>query len=229
MAEPAGELEQRPRPPPASLDKLAYDASISGLSATLTSQLDPDNHLRVRKQLTANVDDEAVEIDYSISNEGGAAVSWAPWEITRVAATGVTFWPTGSTPTPGKQPLLESHDQAGHTWIDIAALPADEAKLLADGAGGWLAHVAGDSILIKQFQDLPAASAAPGEAEIEVFINTDHTYVEIRAARRLRVNRAGSQRSLEGEVVRPQAAGQHHRNGRQRRLDRIRDADSEVN
>ena len=48
-----------------------------------------------------------------------------------------------------------------------------------DGGGGYLAYVLGDRLLVKQFDDQPQRAAAPGEAEIELYVNPDHSYVEV--------------------------------------------------
>jgi hypothetical protein len=166
-------------PPPAAIDRLAYANASAGAVITLSSDVDPETHLRIVKTFSARVPDEAVELAYTITNQGDSAASWAPWEITRVAATGLTFWPTGGAPSKGAQALLPSQDVAGHTWIDGAALATMEAKLFADGAGGWLAHVSDGLIFIKQFPDITANQVAPGEAEIEVYVDPTHRYMEL--------------------------------------------------
>jgi hypothetical protein len=42
-----------------------------------------------------------------------------------------------------------------------------------------LAYVLGDRLLLKQFNDQPQSAFAPGEAEIELYVNPDHSYVEV--------------------------------------------------
>ena len=91
-------------------------------------------------------------------------------------ATGLAFWPTGGEPS-GPQPM-SSQAAAGHTWCDPTQTDG-EGKLFADGAGGYLAYTVGDRLLIKQFQDQPASAMAPDEAEIELYVNPDHSYVEV--------------------------------------------------
>src|SRR6476659_7306563 len=48
-------------------------------------------------------------------------------------------------------------------------------------ARGWLAHVDGDALLVKTFAVVPRAAQAPGEAQIEIYANPSHTYIEIEA------------------------------------------------
>jgi hypothetical protein len=166
-----------PWPPPAELDNLAYTASVtpSGIITT-QSQAHEGTSLKVTKTFVANLERESIEIDYAMTNIGAAAVSWAPWEITRMPPTGLAFWPTGGAPF-GDTPMA-TRAALGHTWCDPATTEG-EAKVFADGAGGYLAYVVGDRILIKQFQDQPASVAAPAEAEIELYVNVGHDYIEV--------------------------------------------------
>ena len=165
-------------PPPPEIDSLAYAATVAAPSITLTGGTDPLTHLSVTKRFTADVPHEAIDLEYTMTNHGTTEVSWAPWEITRVSPVGVTFWPTGAAPFKGAQALLGSQEIGGVTWVDVSST-AVEAKLMADGNGGWLAHVSGTAALLKKFQDQPATAAAPNEAEVEVYVNPTHSYVEV--------------------------------------------------
>lgn len=165
-------------PPPAEIDTDAYTATVQ---ASGVIQTDGKAHeatsLRVSKKFTANLTRESIEIEYSMTNIGSAAVSWAPWEITRMPATGIAFWPTGGAPFGDKPMATEA--ALNHSWCDPKKTEG-EAKVFADGgAGGYLAYVVGDRILIKQFQDQPASVAAPSEAEVELYVNPDHDYIEV--------------------------------------------------
>jgi hypothetical protein len=66
----------------------------------------------------------------------------------------------------------------GQTWC-APAKTTGEGKVFADGSGGYLAYAVGEYILIKRFMDTPASQAAPAEAEIELYVNADHSYVEV--------------------------------------------------
>ena len=164
-------------PPPAEIDLTGYIASVDG-GGVITAQgaTDPLTNLKVAKRFSANLAHEAIEIEYSMTNTGAVAAEWAPWEITRVPATGLAFWPTAGAPF-GDLPLFNQTVQ-GHTWADPKQTQG-EGKLFADGGGGYLAYVLGDRLLVKQFNDQPASAAAPSEAEIELYVNPDHSYVEV--------------------------------------------------
>ena len=107
---------------------------------------------------------------------------FAPWEITRVGPGGLTFYPTGADAprSGGGFALPPTQTAAGCTWYQHpGTAPGANQKLLADGSGGWLAHVAGDVVLVKKFADVPLGMAAPSEAEIEIYVDGQGHYVEV--------------------------------------------------
>ena len=121
----------------------------------------------------------AFTITYSIRNEGSEPRRVAPWEITRVTnADGLIFfeapvdsiWPQG---------LMTFEAAEGAAWYKT-----DEAqqnrKVNADGTG-WLAYMADGLLLVKKFPDLKPADPAPGEAEIQVYVNRGKSYIELES------------------------------------------------
>jgi hypothetical protein len=137
--------------------------------------------LAVEKKFSADSQAGVVTVAYTLANRGSKARQVAPWEITRVAAGGLTFFPMGEGgPRKGPQDLLNPTLVNGVAWFpySAAAITADQ-KLFADGREGWIAHVDGDLLLVKSFADTLPPQAAPGEAEIEIYANAGHTYVEV--------------------------------------------------
>lgn len=177
-------------PPITAIDSEPYTATVDGASVTLVSaeaDVGPvvgGKNVTVTKRFAANLVSEAIDIEYTLTNVGGAAISLASWEISRVAGGGLTFYPTGASeltpvdpPHPGVVPVTHA---ANVTWFDHATFPlGTNAKLNADGTGGWLAHVADGVLLLKTFQDVPQASQAPGEGEVEIFADMSGGYVEV--------------------------------------------------
>jgi hypothetical protein len=166
-------------PPPPEIDSAPYSASLDGavLSGTTAAGLG----LAVEKKFSADSQARVVTVVYALVNRGSRARQAAPWEITRVAAGGLTFFPMGEGgPRKGPQDLLSPTIVNGVAWFayDAAAITADQ-KLFADGREGWIAHVDGDLLLVKSFADTLPSQAAPGEAEIEIYANAGHTYVEV--------------------------------------------------
>ena len=55
----------------------------------------------------------------------------------------------------------------------------ENAKSFADGAEGFLAHVEGDRMLVKVWDEVPRERQAPGEAEVELYVDKTGRFVEI--------------------------------------------------
>jgi hypothetical protein len=168
-------------PPPAELDPNPYTASLCGATAVMSSQTSALLGLSVTKWFSVDAATGAVTIQYGLVNHGTQARSVAPWEITRVAAGGLTFFPMGEgAPTKGPQTLLNLQIADGVAWFayDAAAITSEQ-KVFADGSEGWIAHVDGNLLLVKAFTDTLATQAAPGEAEIELYTDDAHTYIEV--------------------------------------------------
>ena len=174
-------------PPPAELDPNAYTASLCGPTSSMlstlsmTSQTSAALGLAVTKQFSVDATTGAVTIEYGLVNRGTQARSVAPWEITRVAAGGLTFFPMGNgSPTKGAQDLLNLQITDGVAWFAYsAAAITNDQKVFADGREGWIAHVDGNLLLVKVFGDTTPAQAAPGEAEIEIYTDAGHSYIEV--------------------------------------------------
>jgi hypothetical protein len=168
-------------PPPSEIDPGAYSAQMVGGALSLTSNPANGLGLAVTKKFSVDAVAGAVIAEYGIVNRGAQARAAAPWEITRVAAGGLTFFPMGEgCPRKGFQDLLSLQQARGVAWFpyDAGTIAADQ-KVFADGHEGWIAHVAGDLLLVKAFTDIPAEKAAPGEAEIEIYTDAGHSYIEV--------------------------------------------------
>jgi len=168
-------------PPPAELDPGAYAASICGTKVAMASETSAALGIKVTKQFSVDATTGVVTIVYGMVNRGSQARSLAPWEITRVAAGGLTFFPMGEgSPKKGTQDLLTLQMAGGAAWFayDAASIP-QEQKVFADGAEGWIAHVEDNVLLVKSFGDTTPSQAAPGESEIELYADGAHTYVEV--------------------------------------------------
>jgi hypothetical protein len=168
-------------PPPTEIDSDPYAASLAGNTLSLASATSSALGISVTKTFSIDSAAGVVTIDYGLVNRGTRARSFAPWEITRVAAGGLTFFSMGDgAPTKGTQDLLNLQMSGGVAWFvyDAATIP-NEQKVFADGNEGWIAHVDGDLLLVKAFTNTPAAQAAPGEAEIELYTDAAHTYIEV--------------------------------------------------
>lgn len=168
-------------PPPAEIDTLPYAATVSPSSLSFVGPVAPRLGVAVSKHFTPDLTNGHMLIRYTLTAHVDGN-RFAPWEVTRVGPGGLTFFPTGNGPprAGGTFALPPTMDAAGCTWYQHQGAPVgSDQKLLADGAGGWVAHLAGDVLLVKAFDDIPADQVAPGEAEIEIFVEGQGKYVEV--------------------------------------------------
>jgi len=170
-------------PPLAEIDHAPYQVHVEPGAIVLRSAVSPALGVAVDKRIAADAGRGAVLFEFSIHNRGAAPIQLAPWQITRVPPGGLSLFPTGSGGDPPCAPSnLAVREALGVTWYAYdAAAVTDHQKLFADGREGWLAHVDGDSLLVKTFAVVPRAAQAPGEAQIEIYATPAHTYVEVEA------------------------------------------------
>jgi hypothetical protein len=164
-------------PPVPELDSEAYEVKEESDAVSFASRAGMRAKVAVTKRIRALASEDSVEITYSLVNQDSAAVAWAAWEITRVGAGGLSFFPTGERKVGTQLAVVE---QGGVTWFqhDPAKIMGEGQKFTADGAEGWLAHLAGRTLLVKQFTDVPAAAQAPAP-EAEIALYAARGYVEI--------------------------------------------------
>ncbi|APR85060.1 Hypothetical protein A7982_10409 [Minicystis rosea] len=173
-------------PPPTAIDSGGYAHTVDQTSFHVTGEQASfaGKTVSIEKSFAADFAKTSVVITYTIHNTGSAPCSVAPWEVTRVAPGGLTFFPTGDKQfTPGGSSPLPVDSTADVTWFDSAAHPPDgqQKKLNADGKEGWVAHVVGDLVFMKAFTDVPSAAQASGEGEVEIFAQTasEGGYIEV--------------------------------------------------
>ncbi len=166
-------------PPSTTLDSDPYSGIITGNYLILTSNVDSDSKLRFKKTFYASQQDTSVNILYAIINEGQETQNEAAWEVTRVPAGGISFFPSGEGSVTGNlAAYVETINNV--SWYEYESSDAGNRKFFSDGNNGWFAHVNDDSLLfIKQFRNVHHDSVAPGENEIELWLNGDHAYIEL--------------------------------------------------
>lgn len=167
-------------PPVPEFDKMAYTlVQQSEKSLAISSQISERLGLSVGKNFAVDDTGASFAITYSIKNEGSEPRHVAPWEITRVPnGDGVIFF---DTPADSIWPAGLMTFESGHgaAWYRTDEAPQNR-KVNADGHG-WLAYYANGLLLVKTFQDLQAEEPAPGEAEIQVYVNRGKTYIELES------------------------------------------------
>jgi hypothetical protein len=167
-------------PPVPEYDKNPYTVDESSDShLLLTSQVSERMKYRIRKEFTVNAADNVIAVTYTIINESNETRQVAPWEITRVANDGgLIFF---DAPIDGITPagLLSFEAKEGAVWYRADEAPQNR-KINADGKG-WLAYCSNGLLMVKQFDDLTPEQPAPGEAEIQVYVNMRKTYIELES------------------------------------------------
>jgi hypothetical protein len=175
-------------PPIAAIDTSAYTATIQNDVLVLTSAAftiaTGDPEMTIEKRFSVNSGSNVVTIVYSFHNQGTTAVSLAPWEITRVAAGGLTFFPNpAGGPAPrtcsGTFPMPTTSDDESYTFFaDLSS--TGQTKLCAEGGPkGYEAQLSGDLLLVQAWTDVPDAAEAAGEGQDEFYTDPSFTYEEV--------------------------------------------------
>jgi hypothetical protein len=176
-------------PPIATVDGNAYAPIISGDHLLMTGNGNPALGASVDKDLSAIDKTCSIALRYTI--KASRPITTAPWEITRVPRGGIAFFPQGDSTTLAAGPLgpyvtVTTATSPSIVWVDdstkAAPVPPGGAKLIADGAGGWLAYALGDVLFIKKFTDVPPASFAPKEGDVEIYTGSDYLELEVQGA-----------------------------------------------
>ena len=167
-------------PPVQEYDKMPYTVvEQSDEKLVIKSQVSERMKYQIGKTFTTDKKKGAIVITYTIKNEANETRQVAPWEITRVTNNeGIIFF---DAPLDGITPagLMDFKAQDGAAWYKTDEAPQNR-KINADGKG-WLAYCNNGLLLVKQFEDLKADAPAPGEAEIQVYVNRGKTYIELES------------------------------------------------
>jgi hypothetical protein len=81
-----------------------------------------------------------------------------------------SIWPAG---------LMTFTEANGASWYATDDAQQNR-KINADGKG-WLAFAGNGLLLVKAFDDLKAGEPAPGEAEIQVYVNRGKSFIELES------------------------------------------------
>jgi hypothetical protein len=168
-------------PPVAAIDSLAFSAEGNAAELLLTSQPGtlPDGAvIALTKRFAPVAGKDAVDVTYRLVNQGSVPIRLATWQIARVRAGGLTFFKLGAGGVSSDK--LATVTAAGAQWYayDAAVVVEQGQKTFAD-ATGWVAHLEGDLLFVQAYPDVMPGAAAPGEAEMELYADPSHTYVEI--------------------------------------------------
>ena len=174
-------------PPVPEYDSLPYTAEVKDGPVKVADVTIPALFLegqvskygyRIRKTITVDPSDLAFVVTYSIVNESGETRKVAPWEITRVPNGGfLEFDATPEGVTPADLMKVTFNDGKASLEVDVAD---QNRKINVDGKGRLNFRDNG-LVMTKRFADIAQEDAAPGEAEIQVYIDARKSFVEIEA------------------------------------------------
>lgn len=168
-------------PPVPEIDQEPYEAMVVGstievVGASATVDSSP---VHVEKSFAADLTGEGVIIVYEIHNEATTPVSYAPWEISRHARGGMTFWPGARAPDAAAEWEFEPTLVEGVYYWDDSVSAASDVKISADGEG-WVAHVEGDLLFVKSWTPVPAEDIALLQGEVELYLGDGFVEVEVQ-------------------------------------------------
>lgn len=165
-------------PPPPELDRLPWHAKADGGAILLESGTNASLGLRARQRVSFVPSSHVLVIEYTLENVGQAPRRVAPWQNSRVRPRGLTFYPANGRTLPGS--TLELLVSDGIAWLlhDPKTM-VENMKSFGDGSEGFLAHVERDFLFVKVWDDVPREKQAPGEGEIELYVDKTGLFVEI--------------------------------------------------
>ena len=174
-------------PPVPEYDSLPYTAEVKDGPVKVADVVIPALFLqgqvskygyRVCKTFTVDPSDLAFVVTYSIVNESGETRQVAPWQISRVPNGGfLEFDATPEGVTPADLMKVSFDENMATLEVDVAD---QNRKINVDGKG-WLNFRDNGLVLTQRFPDIAQEDAAPGEAEIQVYIDARKSFVEIEA------------------------------------------------
>ena len=164
-------------PPVPEYDTKPFDAEVKDGALILTGQKSERFGYRIRKQFKADAKDNSIAITYTIINESNETRKVAPWEISRVPNGGVVFFEAKEAVPANNMKGIPFTFEEGAAWY-VMDEDKENRKINADGTG-WLAFCDNGLMFVKKFQDLKPAEPAPAEAEIQIYVNTGKSFVEI--------------------------------------------------
>lgn len=167
-------------PPVNEYDKAAYTVEQKDGKLIMKGQTSARYKYSIRKEFTVDKKGAFV-VTYFIVNESDETRKVAPWEITRVTNTeeGTIFF-DAILESINPADLMPFQSNMNAVWYKTDVKNGNR-KINADGKG-WLAYADGKGmILVKKFKDLAAGEPAPDEAEIQVYVNSGKTYIELES------------------------------------------------
>lgn len=167
-------------PPYPVLDLEAYEGSMNKEgSLVLVSQPDLESGFRFQKKFTPCTADTSFQIEYTISNISSNEKKVAAWDVCRTKG-GVSFFPVGEEVDLPVSTLKGTLVSNGILWYRFNKDSITEPqKLFSTAQEGWLAHLTGDLLFVKNFPNTKVSELPPGQGEVEIFAQEGGLYIEL--------------------------------------------------
>ena len=167
-------------PPYPVLDLEAYEGSMNKEgSLVLVSQPDLESGFRFQKKFTPCTADTSFQIEYTISNISSNEKKVAAWDVCRTKG-GVSFFPVGEEVDLPVSTLKGTSVSNGILWYRFNKDSITEPqKLFSTAQEGWLAHLMGDLLFVKNFPNTKVSELPPGQGEVEIFAQEGGLYIEL--------------------------------------------------
>src|SRR6185295_10823162 len=99
------------------IDGDPFEATLDGATLTLRGPVCSKLGVSVNKHFALHATRGAMSIRYVVENHTTTPIAVAPWEVTRVHATGLTFFPTGRD-LAAPRPITGLRTQSSITWFE---------------------------------------------------------------------------------------------------------------
>ena len=165
-------------PPPVEIDRDAWQGAFDAHGLELSSGTHAALGLSVTQRIRLEPSPLSAVIEYTLHNRGSGARRVAPWQNSRVRPGGLSFYPSSGPTLPQSTLKLTPRDGVTFFAHDPASMKLNQTAF-ADGLEGFLSHVDRELLFVKVFPDVPPDGAAPGEAEIEIYVDGAGKFVEV--------------------------------------------------
>ncbi|MFZ1976619.1 MAG: DUF4380 domain-containing protein, partial [Bacteroidota bacterium] len=145
----------------------------------MKSEKDTQTGLQFTKEF-ASAQNGKIRLTYSMFNASDTIQKTAPWDISRLHRGGLLFFPLGEGSVGVKHfAPVPTEVLDGVVWFqDTKERPKENELSIADVSEGWAAFAIDGKLFIKKFTDIKQAQAAPGEAELSIYVSNEADYIE---------------------------------------------------
>ena len=167
-------------PPYKVLDEKEYECSKSGDSLWLRSEADSVSGFQMEKVFRPDYKNNGITITYIIRNISKVRKSLGAWEVTRVPAGDLSFFPKGKFAGMPESNLMGVSESKGIKWFIGDQVKFDGGqKFFSTAENGWLAHIHKNILFVKVYPDIKVSELAPMQGEVEIYADGNRIYEEL--------------------------------------------------